>query len=402
MIHIVKLRIRMFFSKKIMLLLFVVFPLLFSFISLNYLKADDFEIKTTIGIIDADQTDFSKNIIERLQSDESLMVFVLDEDSGKEALIREAIIGLYIIKDGFSQAVKTGNTHRIIEVRYLADNYTAPGITDLITPHFIFDILKEQTILTVNRAAFPNNPDMSMQFRNRFLEHTILYENSEELELQVMLNSIESDAGEPLFSTSKEIIIRYFLSILLIFLIITGFYQAIQINVDKEHGIIGRVKLSRCPYHQYVLGNIAGIALIVFVISAMQILLLKSMLFYHLELSKIVPSLAVYSLSISLLSLVAMSIFKKGSDFQTAIPYLIIAIWISGGWIYSETVIKSDMLRFVGRLPGMLIKDDLIIQSTDIGQQISMNHIAWELGFQMIMFLFVYIKGKSRYERHVD
>ncbi|MDP3387814.1 MAG: hypothetical protein Q8S24_11305, partial [Eubacteriales bacterium] len=93
MIYIIALRVRMFLSKKIMLLLFVVFPLLFSFIALNYLKADDFEIQTTIGVVDEDRSDFSENVIERLQNDKSLLVLTFDEDSGLEALIKEDIIG---------------------------------------------------------------------------------------------------------------------------------------------------------------------------------------------------------------------------------------------------------------------------------------------------------------------
>lgn len=402
MIHIIILRIRMFLSKKIMLLLFVVFPLLFSFIALNYLKADDFEIKTTIGVVDSDQTDFSENIIERLRSDSSLMVFAFDENSGQEALIKEDIIGLYIIKEGFSQAIKTGKTQRIIEVRYLADNYTAPGITDLITPHFLMDILKEQTMLTVNKAVFTDNPELGEKFRELFLEYTVMYEDSEDLELQVILNSIDSDAEKPIFSTSKEIIIRYFLSVILIFLIITGFYQAIQVNVDKEHGIISRIKLSQCPYYQYVLGNILGIAMIVFIISVLQMLLLKNMLFYHLDFAKVILGLAIYALSISLLSVAIMAVLKKGSDFQTAIPYLMIAIWIFGGWIYSETVINTGMLQYLGRIPGMMIKDDLINQFTNVGQNIRRENIMMEIGFQFVLFCLIYLKGKSGYNKNVN
>lgn len=402
MIHIIVLRIRMFLSKKIMLMLFVVFPLLFSFIALNYLRVDDFEIKTTIGVVDADQSDFSKSVIERLQSDESLMVFIFDENSGQEALIKEDIIGLYIIKEGFNQSIKKGNIQRIIEVRYLADNYTAPGITDLITPHFLFDILKEQTILTVNRAAFSDNPELSEEFRELFLEYTVRYEDSEDLELQVILNSIDSETLKPFFSTSKEIIIRYFLSVILIFLIITGFYQAIQVNVDKEHGIISRIKLSNCPYYQYVFGNIIGIALIVFIISVLQMMLLKYMLFYQLDLAGVVLGLAIYSISISLLSLTIMAVLKKGSDFQTAIPYLLIVIWILGGWIYSETVVNSGMLQYLGRIPGMMIKDDLINQFTNVDRQIRRESIVMEMGFQFVLLCFLYLKGRLEYRKNVN
>ncbi|MDP3387728.1 MAG: ABC transporter permease, partial [Eubacteriales bacterium] len=317
-------------------------------------------------------------------------------------LIKEDIIGLYIIKEGFSQAIKTGKTQRIIEVRYLADNYTAPGITDLITPHFLLDILKQQTVLTVNRSAFSDNPELGDTFRDRFLEYTILYEDSEELELQVILNSINSEAVKPLFSTSKEIIIRYFLSVVLIFLIITGFYQAIQVNIDKEHGIIGRIKLSQCPYYQYALGNIIGIAVIVFIISVLQMLLLKNMLFYHLDLGSVLSGLAIYSLSISLLSLTIMAILKKGSDFQTAIPYLMIAIWIFGGWLYSETVVNSGMLQYLGRIPGMMVKDDIINQFINTGQHIRKESIMIEAGFQFVLFCFVYLIGKMRYDKNVN
>ena len=84
--HMILLRFKLFFVKKSLVLLFLVFPLLFSFVSLNYIQSDDFEIKTTIGIVDQDQTPFSRNILNRLQSDPRLMVIETSESEGLDSL----------------------------------------------------------------------------------------------------------------------------------------------------------------------------------------------------------------------------------------------------------------------------------------------------------------------------
>jgi hypothetical protein len=403
MIDIIKIRIKLFLSKKSMMLIFIVFPLIFSVLSLNYLKTDDFEIRTSIGVVDLDNSEFSRNILRKMKTDEALTVKVFNEWEGEEELKKENIIGLYIIKEGFSDEVKSGRTNGIIEVKYLSDNYTAPGITDLITPYFLSDIIKEKTKILVNNLEFSDDSEKQEEFAVLFDDYTLKYEDFEEFKLEVIVKSIEETNGKiSLYSSSKEIVIRYFLSIILIFLIISAIYQSIYTTVDKEDKIIRRIKLSGRGFLEYLSGNIIGIALIVFFIGIIQILVIRILFFDYISFLDIALNLMVYSLSVTLLAFVLIKLFYTASQLQLVLPYIVIIIWFFGGWVYSDTIIKAYILRGFEYLPGMIIKEDIIKMFLSLNYKTDIANIINELKIQFFMIIFIYALGRMDYGKDSD
>jgi hypothetical protein len=399
MFHIMRLRIRLFCSKKIMIAIFVFFPVMFSLASINYLRTDDFTVRTSIGIVDLDNTDYSEHVIHRIKKDTTLRVMTYSLENGEEALFKESITGLYILTEGFEQKIKSGKTLGLIQVKYLSDNYTAPGITDLITPYFLLDLIKETTLKQVSDIEFSNNPEGQADFSKRFQDYAATYEELDEFKLEVIVKRIEEHLlTEPLFSFSKEIVIRYFLSIILIFLFISAVYQSIQIATDKQDKIVRRIRLSSCGYIDYLIGNLLGIAGIVFLIGILQIILLKGMFFKDINLLFGAINLLTYVISITLMAMLFMMILKSGSNIQTGIPYMIIVIWFLGGWVYSDIVVKSGFSFMTGMIPGMLIKDHIIGMFLTREQFFDTQLILKENLKQMVMLIIIYGLGRMEFE----
>jgi hypothetical protein len=303
---------------------------------------------------------------------------------------------------GFQENVLRGHTFNLIEVQYLADNYTAPGITDLITPHFLLDILKEKTIHQVSRLAFSENPDTLPVFRELFDSYTLRYEASEQFTLDVLLTTVDSSSQTPLFSTSKAIVIRYFISIIFMFLAIAGFYLAMQTNIDQEQGILNRIRLTPNGLIHYFFGNLIGVFGLIFIMGLLQVLLLKWMFFSYVPLLELVFYLALFALSISLSSLILAKCFKRRSDFQSAIPYLLIGMWFFGGWLYSDTILNAKAAFFYGIIPGSLIKDHLLAVFLTGTAHVQLEALLIEGGLQSAMIFLLYFLTRKEFKRDAN
>jgi ABC-type multidrug transport system permease subunit len=401
MIEIIKIRIKLFFSRKTLVALFVVFPLLLSLVSLNFLGSDEVELKSRIGIVDEDKTELSEKLVKRLLEDETLLAVTLEGNMAMKKLLNESVTGLYTIKKGFSENIESGEAKSLIKVEYLSDNYIASGVTDIITPYFLYDVLKsitEKEVVEVLQKYENLDGDFSEIFQKKIL----YYENMDDLELEVITDTVKGEFDKPLYSPSKEIFIRYLVSVMLIFHLVSAFYQSMALYDDRDGRIIERIRMSRVSSVGYSAGNIVGIGLMIFVISTLQFLLLKLVFFSHLNIFIVLMDLLIYSMSISVLATALSHIFRTRPDYQMAVPYLVIAIWLLGNWMYSGDILSVRIPEMFSFIPGMAIKDHII--SSFLKREISIDttRIIKELAIQTVLILFIIsmnITGRKHYER---
>jgi len=387
-IEIIKIRIRLFLSRRILFALFVVFPLLISLVSLEFLGSDEVEIKSRIGIVDEDNTFLSERLVERLLEDKTLLVLYLDSDEAMNKLIDESVTGLYTIKKGFSDKVESGQVESLIKIQYLSDNYIASGVTDIITPYFLYDVLKSITEKEVVQKI-GNRDDLEGDFAQNFRDLTFKYENEEDLELQVITEIIKGDYDKALYSPSKEILVRYLVSLMLIFHLVSAFYQSMAVYEDIYSRIIERIRLSKAGFLQYEVGNIAGIGLMIFVISLFQFILLKLLFFSHLNILMLAVDLLLYSMSISVLACTLAHIFRSRADYQMAVPYLVTAIWLLGNWMYSGDILSIKIPEVFTLIPGMAVKDHILSSFLNLKMDFDIYRIIKEVGVQLVLIFFM-------------
>lgn len=370
MIEIIKIRIRLFLSRKVLVVLFVFFPLLFSLVSLDFLGSDDVEIRSRIGIVDKDNTYLSEKLVERLIENETLVVVSLDGEEAMERLLDESVIGLYTIKKGFAESVESGEAKSLIKVEYLSDNYIASGVTDIITPYFLYDVLKSVTEKEAAKSL-EKYENLEGDFGEVFQDMILRYENVDNLELQVITDTIEGEFDKPLYSPSKEMLIRYLVSVMLMFHLVSAFYQSMSFYEDRDNRIIERIRMSKVSSFGYEAGNIVGVGFMIFVISMFQFLLLKAVFFSHLNILVVLIDLLIYSMSISVLASALSHVFRTRPGYQMAVPYLVTAIWLLGNWMYSSDILSVRIPEIFSFIPGMAIKDHIL--SSFLKQEINID-----------------------------
>lgn len=401
MIEIIKIRMRLFLSRKTLAVIFVIFPLFLSLASVNFLGMNDSEINSKIGIVDEDKSFISGKLVNRLIEDETLIAVLLEEDLAMDKLLDESITGLYTIKKGFSQKIKSGETKNLIRVEYLSDNYIASGVTDIITPYFLYDVLKNITEKKT-LEIIKNKEGLEGDFIELFKNNVSQYENIDELELKVIIGRVEGEFDKKPYSPSKEILIKYLISIMLIFHMIAAFYQSMAIYEDRNSRVIERIMMSRVSSIGYVFGNIIGIGLMIFIIASLQFLLLKFVFFSHLNVIIMLIDLFIYSMSISIFATAISYIFRTRADYQIAVPYLLIAIWLLGNWMYSGDILRVGIPEFLSFIPGMDIKDHIILSFLNQVNTIDGSNILKEVIIQIVYFVFIVamtIFGRKMYER---
>src|SRR6056297_975966 len=102
MLKILKWKIKIFYSNKILIALLLLLPILITaFISPSLNKESVTEI--TINIIDQDMTQISEEYNNRIKKDERIKYSELTYEEGIQEIEKNNISGMLIIKKGFSE-----------------------------------------------------------------------------------------------------------------------------------------------------------------------------------------------------------------------------------------------------------------------------------------------------------
>ncbi|MTH54669.1 hypothetical protein GKZ89_14800 [Bacillus mangrovi] len=104
--------------KKLPYLLLLLFLPAAAILAIHYFSGEvEGDLSIPVAVVDQDQSDLSKTLIKRLKQQERLE---LEETGSKEAqnlLLREETDTVFIIKNGFEEAVNNGDREELIELR---------------------------------------------------------------------------------------------------------------------------------------------------------------------------------------------------------------------------------------------------------------------------------------------
>src|SRR6056297_1661285 len=130
MLKILKWKIKMFYSNKILVILLFLIPVLITaFIAPSLKETSTAEIR--INIIDEDNTSISKNYKNKIENDNRIIHFKLSYEEGIKEIEKNSLSGMLIIKEGFSEKIKSGQNNELIELIYSKDNYYFKSLTDI-------------------------------------------------------------------------------------------------------------------------------------------------------------------------------------------------------------------------------------------------------------------------------
>lgn len=157
-LNIIKLRIKLLFSNKILFVTIILFFLM-AVVTINtfFIAATD-KSTISIGIVDQDNSSHSKLMIDNLKKNRLLKVNVYSQDlfndekteSSENTLVnkleRKEINALFIIKKGFGNNIENGHFEKIIKDYYLSDQKYAKLISDVVLSSVLDDVCYNYSI----------------------------------------------------------------------------------------------------------------------------------------------------------------------------------------------------------------------------------------------------------------
>src|SRR6056297_617658 len=145
MLKILKWKMKIFYSDKMLVSLFLLVPILIITVIAPSL-IEDKKPEITINIIDEDQTQSSQNYKNRIEKDKRIISYELSYEEGIKEIEKNNISGMLIIKEGFSQKIKSGKNKDLIELIYSKDDYYFKSLTDIFVQHYFGELSKYRNI----------------------------------------------------------------------------------------------------------------------------------------------------------------------------------------------------------------------------------------------------------------
>lgn len=361
MLKILKWKMKIFYSDKMLVSLFLLVPILIITVIAPSL-IEDKKPEITINIIDEDQTQSSQNYKNRIEKDKRIISYELSYEEGIKEIEKNNISGMLIIKEGFSQKIKSGKNKDLIELIYSKDDYYFKSLTDIFVQHYFGELAKYRNINYVirNYDIIDENKYVE-EYTNKYIE----LEKEDLYQFEFATTEIRTKEKANILTGENILLYRYIFGVVFLLAYILILIQNVETNIKKQ-GTIERITLSKINFLNYTIGNLLGSVIPIFINLTIQLIALSIFTGAVFGFPTAIYIL-VFSLSIGLLSNLIVKIFKKNENIYLMIPYYIIIIWIFG-----DILLNLEFFSFFNfqgsMIPGAGIKEVIIslMLGTDI------------------------------------
>src|SRR6056297_1923768 len=287
---------------------------------------------------------------------------------------------MLIIKEGFSQKIKSGKNKDLIELIYSKDDYYFKSLTDIFVQHYFGELAKYRNINYVirNYDIIDENKYVE-EYTNKYID----LEKEDLYQFEFATTKIRTKEKANILTGENILLYRYIFGVVFLLAYVVILIQNIETNIKKQ-GTIEKISLSKINFLHYTIGNLLGSVIPVSMNLTIQLIALSIFTGAVFSLDAVIYIL-FFSLSIGLLSNLIVKIFKKSENLYLMIPYYIIIIWIFGNILFNLEFLS--FFNFNGSiLPGAGIKE--IIISLMIGTDIDIKaEIIKEISLVLTMSL---------------
>ena len=138
--NIVLLRLKLLLTNKKLIILYIFFIVLSASIMLTFSKEAEEKSSIPIGIVDLDNTDISRTIINRLSCDETIRVVKGSRDDLLKKLETGEVYSVFVYEKGFSKKLLELDTSGIINHIYPKDAMFGQIISDIVLSPMLDDV----------------------------------------------------------------------------------------------------------------------------------------------------------------------------------------------------------------------------------------------------------------------
>lgn len=243
-LNLLNLRLRIMFNHKSFWVIYGLITILVTIlVSQLYLQVEK-GIQVPVGIVDEDQSEFSRYVLDALGENELITIVNLEEDEIEDAVEDQSVEAVYIISKHAQEKVIQGDLEELIEVVYLDENNFTMMLTDILSGDFLDEIcimiasryyiegynqyVAEENLTIFNEVYTEGHQLKNVNSENYYLSIELVGDNNKELE----------------FYNESIVLEKMTIGIVYVFIGFFILFKGLHIIRDRNTDVYKRLKLS--------------------------------------------------------------------------------------------------------------------------------------------------------------
>jgi hypothetical protein len=321
-----------------------------------------------IGVIDNDHSSMSQELVQSLKSVDTFYVYEKDWQSIYRMLKKDMVDAVFVIKEGYEEQVRSGDSQKLVELYYLSGNNIAVILSDIVAGEMMSEICYNQA-LNIFRTY-----ELSDQTHEKFEQYAKDLVDANEFEFKFDMKVVDTgNQNEEVDVTNRMMYQQILVGFIAIIISFAVLFASLSIVKDAENAIQRRFRLtSLTPYIQ-LLGNTASI----FTVGGFYALVLgiSSGFVFRLNGTQFIEYCVLLLWFAGIISLLFVILSKLGKDsirLQLAGVSFILFSGIIGFAPIYETIITNKLLNIKNIIPNCWLIEGFIdiIENGDFNRSI--------------------------------
>lgn len=257
MIKLLLFRLKLVLSNKlnifVMLLSFALLLLLINSLSFGAKERSNIPI----GILDLDQSVTSKDLVQQVKKVPAFYVYEETEKVLNQLLLNEEVSGIFIIKSGFEDSIKSGITTEVVVMKYLEGNPSAKVLSDIFAGQMLYPIslakglkeyeaLKKQSMRNDSKKNVNNDTQYNWLTGQEYVDCINELSKASDFDFAFDINMVNVMSKNSSISQLDNSVIYYQVIVGILGMIISFVAMFISAGVveEKEQGLDKKVKIT--------------------------------------------------------------------------------------------------------------------------------------------------------------
>lgn len=252
-------RLKLICSQRKQLFVYVLIPILVILFAGQMMKVDPSQIEIPVAIVDDDQSEYSRTVIERIVKKPGIRVTETNQGEALRLLKTNKIEGVFIIKDSFMQNILEGRDEEVIDVLKAPHSLGIGLISELLSSEVIrlsTNVMAADYVLErYKKWGRVENPDQSKEKSPLWKEAWDYTDNQWE---PVPLMSISYQDWGTETSGIQQSDVENFIrlcGILSFSIMLLSLLSSHWIIEERQNNILARVSTTSVFLHRYILGH---------------------------------------------------------------------------------------------------------------------------------------------------
>lgn len=128
-------------ANKLAMIILTIFTLCFLLVSGALSKELDSTSSIPVGILDLDQSEMSKGVVERLKSMDGFTIYEWSQEELESGLKNERILAYFIIREDFESEIKNDSSKNVVKMCYLKDYKYISIASDIFAKAMMYNVI---------------------------------------------------------------------------------------------------------------------------------------------------------------------------------------------------------------------------------------------------------------------